>query len=196
MFYVRCGNIESNIQWDRPNVASLKNWYTQLSQLNPNVNKFKFNIVGGFAEKLTNPNIETWDIDIALTSNIIEDYNQLKTLLDDATKLAFENKIMLDIYWVNHQLFDFHKNLSAETILENIDKSNLILIRNFYDFEIINNNNKTYIDLRNNQQVTELIDGLYMFYGYNESTINKVIQRIKHNIYKRNIIEIESIYLL
>jgi hypothetical protein len=196
MFYVRCGNIESNIQWDRPNVKALQNWYIQLSQLNSNTNKFKFNIVGGFAEKLSNPNIETWDIDIALTSNIIEDYNQLKTLLDDATKLAFENKILLDIYWVNHQLFDFHKNLSADTNLENIDKSNLILIRNFYDFEISKNDNTTYIDLRNNQQVTKLIDGLYMFYGYNESTINKVIQRIKDNIYKRNIIEIQSIYLL
>jgi hypothetical protein len=196
MFYVRCGNIESNIQWDRPNVKALQNWYIQLSQLNSNTNKFKFNIVGGFAEKLSNPNIETWDIDIALTSNIIEDYNQLKTLLDDATKLAFENKILLDIYWVNHQLFDFHKNLSADTNLENIDKSNLILIRNFYDFEISKNDNTIYIDLRNNQQVTKLIDGLYMFYGYNESTINKVIQRIKDNIYKRNIIEIQSIYLL
>jgi hypothetical protein len=196
MFYVRCGNIESNIQWDRPNVKALQNWYIQLSELNSNTNKFKFNIVGGFAEKLSNPNIETWDIDIALTSKIIEDYNQLKTLLDDATKLAFENKILLDIYWVNHQLFNFHKNLSADTNLENIDKSNLILIRNFYDFEISKNDNTTYIDLRNNQQVTKLIDGLYMFYGYNESTINKVIQRIKDNIYKRNIIEIQSIYLL
>jgi hypothetical protein len=38
-----------------------------------------------------------------------------------------------------------------------------------------------------------------MFYvrcGNIESTINKVIKRIKDNIYKRNIIEIESIYLL
>jgi hypothetical protein len=194
MFYVRCGNIESNILWGRPNVEALKNWYTQLFQLNSNTNKFKFNIVGGFAEKLSNPNIDTWDIDIALTSDIIEDYNQIKTLLDDATKLAFENKILLDIYWVNHQLFDFHKNLSAETNLQNIDKSKLILIRNFYDFEITKNGNTTYIDLRNNQQVRELIDGLYMFYGYNESTINKVISRIKDNIYKRNIIEIQSIY--
>ena len=194
MFYVRCGNIESNIQWGRPNVGALKNWYTQLSQLNSNTNKFKFNIVGGFAEKLSNPNIDTWDIDIALTSDIIEDYNQIKTLLDDATKLAFENKILLDIYWVNHQLFDFHKNLSADTDLKNIDKSKLILIRNFYDFEITKNGNTTYIDLRNNQQVTELIDGLYMFYGYNESTINKVISRIKDNIYKRNIVKIQSIY--
>ena len=33
MFYVRCGNIESNIPWGRPNVQALKNWYTQLSQL-------------------------------------------------------------------------------------------------------------------------------------------------------------------
>jgi hypothetical protein len=194
MFYVRCGNIESNIPWGRPNVHALKNWYTQLSELNSNTNKFKFNIVGGFAEKLSNPNIDTWDIDIALTSDIIEDYNQIKTLLDDATKLAFENKILLDIYWVNHQLFDFHKNLSADTNLENIDKSKLILIRNFYDFEITKNGNTTYIDLRNNQQVRELIDGLYMFYGYNESTINKVISRIKDNIYKRNIVEIQSIY--
>jgi hypothetical protein len=194
MFYVRCGNIESNIPWGRPNVQALKNWYTQLSQLNSNTNKFKFNIVGGFAEKLSNPNIDTWDIDIALTSDIIEDYNQIKTLLDDATKLAFENKILLDIYWVNHQLFDFHQNLSADTNLENIDKSKLILIRNFYDFEITKNGNTTYIDLRNNQQVRELIDGLYMFYGYNESTINKVISRIKDNIYKRNIVEIQSIY--
>jgi len=194
MFYVRCGNIESNTPWSRPNVEALKNWYTQLSQLNSNTNKFKFNIVGGFAEKLSNPNIDTWDIDIALTSDIIEDYNQIKTLLDDATKLAFENKILLDIYWVNHQLFDFHKNLSADTNLENIDKSKLILIRNFYDFEITKNGNTTYIDLRNNQQVTELIDGLYMFYGYNESTINKVISRIKDNIYKRNIVKIQSIY--
>jgi len=194
MFYVRCGNIESNTPWSRPNVEALKNWYTQLSQLNSNTNKFKFNIVGGFAEKLSNPNIDTWDIDIALTSDIIEDYNQIKTLLDDSTKLAFENKILLDIYWVNHQLFDFHKNLSADTNLENIDKSKLILIRNFYDFEITKNGNTTYIDLRNNQQVTELIDGLYMFYGYNESTINKVISRIKDNIYKRNIVKIQSIY--
>lgn len=194
MFYVRCGNIESNIPWDRPNVESLKNWYNQLSKINPNTYKFKFNIVGGFAEKLSNPNIDTWDIDIALTSNIIEDYNQIKTLLDDATKLAFENKILLDIYWVNHHLFDFHKNLSANTNLENIDKSKLILIRNFYDFEIIRNNNTTYIDLRNNQQVKELINGLYMFYGYNETTINKVINRIRDNTYKRNIIEIQSIY--
>jgi hypothetical protein len=194
MFYVRCGNIESNIPWGRPNVQALKNWYTQLSQLNSNTNKFKFNIVGGFAEKLSNPNIDTWDIDIALTSDIIEDYNQIKTLLDDATKLAFENKILLDIYWVNHQLFDFHQNLSADTNLENIDKYKLILIRNFYDFEITKNGNTTYIDLRNNQQVRELIDGLYMFYGYNESTINKVISRIKDNIYKRNIVEIQSIY--
>ena len=194
MFYVRCGNIESNTPWNRPNVEALKNWYTQLSQLNSNTNKFKFNIVGGFAEKLSNPNIDTWDIDIALTSDIIEDYNQIKTLLDEATKLAFENKILLDIYWVNHQLFDFHKNLSADTNLENIDKSKLILIRNFYDFEITKNGNTTYIDLRNNQQVTELIDGLYMFYGYNESTINKVISRIKDNIYKRNIVKIQSIY--
>ena len=194
MFYVRCGNIESNIQWGRPNVGALKNWYTQLSQLNSNTNKFKFNIVGGFAEKLSNPNIDTWDIDIALTSDIIEDYHQIKTLLDDATKLAFENKILLDIYWVNHQLFDFHKNLSADTDLKNIDKSKLILIRNFYDFEITKNGNTTYIDLRNNQQVTELIDGLYMFYGYNENTINKVVNRIKDNIYKRNIVEIQSIY--
>ena len=194
MFYVRCGNIESNTPWNRPNVEALKNWYTQLSQLNSNTNKFKFNIVGGFAENLSNPNIDTWDIDIALTSDIIEDYNQIKTLLDDATKLAFENKILLDIYWVNHQLFDFHKNLSADTNLENIDKSKLILIRNFYDFEITKNGNTTYIDLRNNQQVTELIDGLYMFYGYNESTINKVISRIKDNIYKRNIVKIQSIY--
>lgn len=194
MFYVRCGNIESNTPWSRPNVEALKNWYTQLSQLNSNTNKFKFNIVGGFAEKLSNPNIDTWDIDIALTSDIIEDYNQIKTLLDDATKLAFENKILLDIYWVNHQLFNFHKNLSADTNLENIDKSKLILIRNFYDFEITKNGNTTYIDLRNNQQVTELIDGLYMFYGYNESTINKVISRIKDNIYKRNIVKIQSIY--
>ena len=194
MFYVRCGNIESNTPWSRPNVEALKNWYTQLSQLNSNTNKFKFNIVGGFAEKLSNPNIDTWDIDIALTSDIIEDYNQIKTLLDDATKLAFENKILLDIYWVNHQLFDFHKNLSADTDLKNIDKSKLILIRNFYDFEITKNGNTTYIDLRNNQQVTELIDGLYMFYGYNESTINKVISRIKDNIYTRNIVKIQSIY--
>lgn len=194
MFYVRCGNIESNIQWGRPNVGALKNWYTQLSQLNSNTNKFKFNIVGGFAEKLSNPNIDTWDIDIALTSDIIEDYHQIKTLLDDATKLAFENKILLDIYWVNHQLFDFHKNLSADTDLKNIDKSKLILIRNFYDFKITKNGNTTYIDLRNNQQVTELIDGLYMFYGYNENTINKVVNRIKDNIYKRNIVEIQSIY--
>lgn len=194
MFYVRCGNIESNTRWDRPNVEALKKWYNQLSKINPNTDKFKFNIVGGFAEKLTNPNIDTWDIDIALTSNIIEDYNQIKSLLDDATKLAFENKILLDIYWVNHQLFDFHKNLSVDTNLENIDKSNLILIRNFYDFEITNNGNTTYIDLRNNQQVTKLIDGLYMFYGYNENTINKVINRIKDNTYKRNIIEIQSIY--
>jgi len=194
MFYVRCGNIESNIPWGRPNVTALKNWYTQLSELNSNTQKFKFNIVGGFAEKLTNPNIDTWDIDIALTSDIIEDYNQIKILLDDATKLAFEHKILLDIYWVNHQLFDFHKNLSAQTNLENVDKSKLILIRNFYDFEIVRNDTKTYVDLRNNQQVTKLIDGLYMFYGYNESTINKVIQRIKDNIYKRNIIEIKSIY--
>jgi hypothetical protein len=80
--------------------------------------------------------------------------------------------------------FDFHKNLSAETNLQNIDKSKLILIRNFYDFEITKNGNTTCIDLRNNQQVRELIDGLYMFYGYNESTINKVISRIKDNIYK------------
>ena len=194
MFYVRCGNIESNIQWGRPNVGALKNWYTQLSQLNSNTNKFKFNIVGGFAEKLSNPNIDTWDIDIALTSDIIEDYHQIKTLLDDATKLAFENKILLDIYWVNHQLFDFHKNLSADTDLKNIDKSKLILIRNFYDFKITKNGNTTYIDLRNNQQVTELIDGLYMFYGYNENTINKVVNQIKDNIYKRNIVEIQSIY--
>ena len=194
MFYVRCGNIESNTPWSRPNVEAIKNWYTQLSQLNSNTNKFKFNIVGGFAEKLSNPNIDTWDIDIALTSDIIEDYHQIKTLLDDATKLAFENKILLDIYWVNHQLFDFHKNLSADTDLKNIDKSKLILIRNFYDFEITKNGNTTYIDLRNNQQVTELIDGLYMFYGYNENTINKVVNRIKDNIYKRNIVEIQSIY--
>jgi len=109
MFYCKLGDIETTTPWMRPTIDSFRRWSMEWVQLN-NLSDFDVYLVGGFAEKLNNYNLQTWDVDIVLRGDI-QSFQNLKNVMDSAVSLGFSNCMLIDIMWVNDSVWNQHLNI-------------------------------------------------------------------------------------
>ena len=100
VFYYRKGDVSTDIPWKRPSKISFNKWLNEWSKIN-GINKYDLYLVGAFCQNyFLNKNLKTWDIDITLLkksnkTNI--DFIELKNILDEAIKIGFEKKLLIDI---------------------------------------------------------------------------------------------------
>tara|TARA_B110000503_G_scaffold140049_1_gene229936 strand:- start:1550 stop:2164 length:615 start_codon:yes stop_codon:yes gene_type:complete len=188
-FFCRFDNLTTTIAWGRPELYTLTMWYTELSELH-DLSEYEVYLAGGFAEYLNNPtNPKTWDADICLVCDN-PNLPKLKEILDDGIRLAFKNRILIDLKCVNWYFWNTFRELSSGVIPE-IDNTKITLIKNYLKFQ-------KYIDgvleidaittkhslYKTNQEMVILSKGLYQIKGAPTILIEKVINKFNEGIYK------------
>ena len=156
MFYYRKGDVSTDIRWKRPSKTPFNKWLNEWSKT-PGVNKYDLYLTGGFCQNYClNKNLKTWDIDISLVkkSHITNiDFIELKNILDEAIKIGFEKKLLIDI---KYSLTEF--NPFGNGIVYKFNRMST-LITNWKIIEKITDQEKKRIGPKGT--VTELIPGLY-----------------------------------
>lgn len=184
MFYYRIGEIETFDKWNPPTLKTFKKWLHQWKILHPTTGPYDLYLIGCAAEKwYGNCELDTWDIDIAIKGSI-HDYEKLSSMMKDAVRLGFENRIFIDIFWVSwtyegldvpvkdYEQIRFYKNTHLESTSGKV----------------------TVHDLDYDNNTIELPYGLYKFYRTNNTTsLNKVKDRVEKGIYKHIHVNIKDI---
>lgn len=99
-FYYKLGTVQTNIPWSRPSWGSLDNWWNEYKNL-PGTEFYTFSVCGGALFEINN----TWDIDIAITGDIV-DLDQFGKLLKDGLDLALNKyNIYVDLKWYSSLWF-------------------------------------------------------------------------------------------
>ena len=188
-FFCRFDNLTTTIAWGRPELYTLNMWYKELSELH-DLSEYEVYLAGGFAEYLNNPTIpKTWDADVCLVCDT-PDLPKLKQILDDGYRLAFKNRIFVDLKCVNWYFWNTFRELSSGVIPE-IDNTKITLIKNYLKFQ-------KYIDgvleidaittkhslYKTNREMVILSKGLYQIKGAPTILIEKVINKFNEGIYK------------
>jgi hypothetical protein len=164
-------------------------WYKELSELH-DLSEYEVYLAGGFAEYLNNPsNPKTWDADVCLVSDN-PDLPKLKQILDDGYRLAFKNRIFVDLKCVNWYHWNIFRTLSSGVIPE-FDINQMILIKNYLKFQKyidgvleIETIDSPEVANKTNRNMITLLDGLYQFKGTTIYLIEKVINKFKEGLYK------------
>lgn len=100
MFYYQKGDISTTTPWDKPSPLAFNQWLEEWFQI-PGINNYKTFLVGAFCQNyFLNKNIDTWDIDIILIGKI-QDYFELKNILDKAVEIGFKYNLLIDVFWRN-----------------------------------------------------------------------------------------------
>jgi len=187
-FFCRFDNLTTTLPWGRPELYTLNMWYKELSELH-DLSEYEVYLAGGFAEYLNNPsNPKTWDADVCLVSDN-PDLPKLKQILDDGYRIAFKNRILVDLKCVNWYFWNTFREISKGISTE-IDSDNMLLIKNYLKFQ-------KYIDgvleaeaitptnpIDTNRGVIKLMDGLYQITGTPTMLVDKVINKFNEGIYK------------
>ena len=99
--HIKYGSIDlmTKFPFNTPTKQIFENWKKDFLQLE-DVKFFDVYLTGGFAEKLTDDSIETYDVDIVLTG--CNDNKKIEKLVYEGTKLGFEKyNTFFDILWFN-----------------------------------------------------------------------------------------------
>ena len=129
MFYYKRGNVICRTPWNKPSTKVFHKWWEEFRKL-PGLNNYDVYLTGGFCQiYFFNKNIETWDIDIFLTSDpkININYPVLKNILEEAMRIGFKNNLLIDIYLIKTKnVFDKDTwyNQKIKTFKEIINKRN------------------------------------------------------------------------
>ena len=189
MFYCKLGDIETSTPWMRPTIDSFRRWSMEWVQLN-NLSDFDVYLVGGFAEKLNNYDLETWDVDIVLRGDI-QSFENLKSVMDSAVSLGFSNCMLIDIMWVSDSVWTQHLNIRTgnpiDTSLE------YVRYRNFDVFTKISDEVESVVDLKTMFEVEEVISGLFKISGFDDRTANKVLKKVEDDIYKGIYVDLKNV---
>lgn len=181
MFYFRAGHIETRTPFVEPTMMLFKSWWNQLRK-RVDLSDYKVYLVGSFAEKAYGANLKCDDIDIILRGDI-KNYTNLKNILDESLMIGFKHNIMIDINWVNQNLYQEH--LAIRKKCQRIKKSEKFTrIKNFVEVETRDiNKPRTIRRYETKYRVTQLPSGLYQIDGYDYQTIAKAKKRVQDNIY-------------
>lgn len=99
-FFAVYGTATTSTEWERPNLIRLGQWWNDML-LHPDLNNYEFYLVGNFAEKIFGiSQLETWDVDVVVLGEL-DNISGLRRLLNDATQLGFNHKLLMDISWQN-----------------------------------------------------------------------------------------------
>lgn len=188
-FFCRFDNLTTTIAWGRPELYTLNMWYKELSELH-DLSEYEVYLAGGFAEYLNNPTIpKTWDADVCLVCDT-PDLPKLKQILDDGYRLAFKNRIFVDLKCVNWYFWNTFRILTTGVIPQ-IDNTKIVTIKNYLKFqkyidgvlesEAISSKEKAESEGR---ELNTLMDGLYEMVGTPTFLIEKVINKFNEGIYK------------
>ena len=162
MFYYRIGNISTTIPWYRPTIKAFGKWADEWLQT-PGIENYNIHLCGGFAQIcyfLNESLLKTWDVDIMLTGKVNTNlnYGELKRVLDEAQKIGFKHRLLIDIRYISNGL---------NPIVEGVEfkfKDYYVTIRNNLTSEkrsAKENYKKNYIKDKNGYTAIELIPGLY-----------------------------------
>jgi hypothetical protein len=187
-FFCRFDNLTTTLVWGRPELYTLTMWYKELSELH-DLSEYEVYLAGGFAEYLNNPsNPKTWDADVCLVSDN-PDLPKLKEILDDGYRLAFKNRILVDLKCVNWYLWNTFRDLSKGVVVE-INSDNMLIIKNYLKFQkyidgVLEVETITPINpIDSTRDVITLMDGLYQITGTPTMLVEKVINKFNEGIYK------------
>ena len=187
-FFCRFDNLTTTLAWGRPELYTLNMWYKELSELH-DLSEYEVYLAGGFAEYLNNPsNAKTWDADVCLVSDT-PNLPKLKQILDDGYRLAFKNRILVDLKCVNWYFWNTFRKLSKGVDTE-INSDEMLLIKNYLKFQkyidgVLEVETITPINpLDSNRDVITLMDGLYQITGTPTMLVDKVINKFNEGIYK------------
>ena len=187
-FFCRFDNLTTTLPWGRPELYTLNMWYKELSELH-DLSEYEVYLAGGFAEYLNNPsNPKTWDADVCLVSDN-PDFPKLKQILDDGYRLAFKNRILVDLKCVNWYFWNTFRKLS-KGVDTKINSDEMLLIKNYLKFQkyidgVLEVETITPINpLDSNRDVITLMDGLYQITGTPTMLVDKVINKFNEGIYK------------
>ena len=98
MFYYQKGNIGTSTPWHRPSIDSFNNWLN-VWRNSPGLKNYDVFLVGGFCQHYClGKEIATWDVDIILMGEV-KNKPHLKNILNQAVKLGFDNRLLIDIAW-------------------------------------------------------------------------------------------------
>ena len=139
-FEYTIGDIKTTTPWSRPNKDLLYNWYKEFKKI-PGIDNYEF----WAGSALFNVE-DTWDVDIVILGEV-QDYNELKNILDTSIDLGFKNKQLIDIFHSNGLWYfdDVYKPVTK--------------IRNWkYWTKYVNGNLIKYKTINNSE---ELIPGLF-----------------------------------
>jgi hypothetical protein len=187
-FFCRFDNLTTTLAWGRPELYTLNMWYKELSELH-DLSEYEVYLAGGFAEYLNNPsNPKTWDADVCLVSDT-PNLPKLKQILDDGYRLAFKNRILVDLKCVNWYFWNTFRKLS-KGVDTKINSDEMLLIKNYLKFQkyidgVLEVETITPINpLDSNRDVITLMDGLYQITGTPTMLVDKVINKFNEGIYK------------
>jgi hypothetical protein len=100
MFYYKRGDIEVTDPWKRPSKESFESFLIDFQQLK-GIQNYQVYLVGAFCENYyLGTNRETWDVDLILRGDI-QDYTELKDILNKSIEIGFKHNILIDIAWRN-----------------------------------------------------------------------------------------------
>ena len=127
MFYYRAGNISTKTNWSLPTKLAFNKWLNKWSKTTGLIN-YNVYLTGGFCEKyFLNEDLQTPDIDLLITpvkkTNI--KYTELKNILEQAIKIGFNNKLLIDIWYNANAPYDLSLKTNSKN---NISNSIIILI--------------------------------------------------------------------
>ena len=100
MFYYKRGDIEVTDPWKRQSKESFESFLIDFQQLK-GIQNYQVYLVGAFCENYyLGTNRETWDVDLILRGDI-QDYTELKDILNKSIEIGFKHNILIDIAWRN-----------------------------------------------------------------------------------------------
>lgn len=139
-FYYRRGEIETTTPWKVPTIERFDKWLDEWKN-SVDLSEYSVFLGGSFAkpywmfknEGIENPPIETWDVDIIITGP--EDYVSLRPILNEASRIGFENELLIDASW-DDMLYDnpnYKKDLHLRRkVRTNRDVLKISEFENFY----------------------------------------------------------------
>lgn len=179
MFYAEYDNgICTNHLWYRPTLQSVKEWYTDWSNM-VDLSKYNVYLIGAVAE-----GVETWDVDVILMSQEINPF-VLKDILDKGHSIGFNHSLLVDVFWTNTFVPQAIKDLS--------DMSKCKRIRNHKVFKKIIDGEEFIYDFSKGYKCNEIIPGLYEFIGEPTTSIEKTTKRLADDIYKGTYMELKYV---
>ena len=101
-FEYKKGNAIISMPYFRPDPHLLNGWRDKFLKIK-GTEKYKFWICGGAIEGW-----ETWDADIVISGEI-DDFEELRNIMEKGTQLGLEHRQLIDLYWCGHYEKYFEK---------------------------------------------------------------------------------------